>query len=315
MFKKHFNNVSFFIVIYATIASSCNFPRYSEKTRSKNLVMNGFKFYDLNYNGNRRWYYKISNKSQTIILLHGFGADGITQWFKTAKLLSRNYNVIVPDLLNHGKSFDSVKDYSILAQAEYVNQIIDTLKIATSVSVLGNSYGGLVATEFSYLYPAKTNKLILNDAVNRFFSQEMADSVAQSMGYKKVIQVLSPINITDLKKTLGVIYYRKPYIPRFILKQLLGPTFNDRQVTNQKILQHLIDNESYYQNRNYSFNKNTYLIWGSNDRLIPVFTAKRFLNYYKLDTSQLYVISKSAHAPNMEHPKEFCKIINEILAK
>lgn len=300
-------------ILLFTILTSCNFPKSFQKFQRYRLSNKGFSFVDLKSNGNRHFYYKYNGKQQTIVLLHGFGADGITQWYKTAILLGKNYNVIVPDLLNHGFSIDSIPDFSIKAQANYINQILDTLNITSKVTVLGNSYGGLVATEFSYSFPHRIDKLILNDAVTKFFSQKTADSAAQALGFSKVIQVLSPSNIYDFKKTLGLVYYHRPYIPKFILKQMLAPSFTERQELNKNILQHLIDNENYYLQRNYTFGTNTFLIWGNQDRLIPKYTATRFIIFYHLPEKQLYVIDKAAHAPNMEHPKKFVKIVQRIL--
>ena len=306
------NKVILSVIFSFIFLSSCNFPRLVRRYQTNNLKHNDFVFCEIKNKGIRHFYYSKNNKVQTIILIHGFGADGLTQWFKTAKLLSKNYNVIVPDLLNHGNSFDSIPDYSIEAQALYINQILDTLKIS-KVALLGNSYGGLVATEFAHLFPEKVSKLILNDAVNNFFSLAIADSAAQILGFKKVIEVLSPNSPKAMKKTLGIVYYKVPFIPNFILKQVFNDSFEKRQKPNENILQHLIDNEAYYHNRNYSFNENTFLVWGDNDNLIPLYTAKRFIDFYKLNRLNLITIPKAAHAPNMEHNKKFCKIVEGIL--
>ena len=231
-----------------------------QKYSTKKLSKIGFVFKDFNHYGNRHFLYYNGNKKQTIILVHGFGANALGQWYKTAKILSKNYNIIAPDLLNHGATSDSFPNYSISAQANYIKQILDTLNWAKQVTLCGNSYGGIVATEFAHLYSEKVDKLILNDAVNNFFSNAIADSAAQFLGFKKVIEILSPTSLTNFKTSLKIVYYKPPHIPIFVLRQVYNSIESTRQKTNENVLQHLIDYEKYYHNRNYTFNKNTYLI-------------------------------------------------------
>ena len=56
----------------------------------------------------------INPTHQTIVLLHGFGADAKLQWTKTAKILSKKYNVIFIDLAFHGKTKSSIINNSNL---------------------------------------------------------------------------------------------------------------------------------------------------------------------------------------------------------
>jgi len=55
------------------------------------------------------------------------------------------------------------------------------------------------------------------------------------------------------------------------------------------------------------------LIWGKNDTITPPMVAEEF--HKLLSNSELYWIDKCGHAPMMEVPGEFNRILEEYLAK
>jgi 2-hydroxy-6-oxonona-2,4-dienedioate hydrolase len=57
----------------------------------------------------------------------------------------------------------------------------------------------------------------------------------------------------------------------------------------------------------------TCLIWGNNDTITPPFVGKEFNKL--IPNSELHFIDKCGHAPMMEVPAEFNKILDEFLAK
>ncbi|HNF03086.1 MAG TPA: alpha/beta hydrolase, partial [Ferruginibacter sp.] len=57
----------------------------------------------------------------------------------------------------------------------------------------------------------------------------------------------------------------------------------------------------------------TCLIWGNNDTITPPFVAKEFQRL--IPNSELHFIDKCGHAPMMEVPTEFNRLLDEFLAK
>ena len=55
------------------------------------------------------------------------------------------------------------------------------------------------------------------------------------------------------------------------------------------------------------------LIWGRNDTITPPEVADQF--HEKLPDSDLYWIDKCGHAPMMEHPEEFNRLLDAWLEK
>ena len=55
------------------------------------------------------------------------------------------------------------------------------------------------------------------------------------------------------------------------------------------------------------------LIWGNNDTITPPFVAKEFNRL--IPNSELHFVDKCGHAPMMEVPEEFNRILTEFLSR
>jgi pimeloyl-ACP methyl ester carboxylesterase len=55
------------------------------------------------------------------------------------------------------------------------------------------------------------------------------------------------------------------------------------------------------------------LVWGLNDTITPPIVAHEFNRLLK--NSELHFIDKCGHAPMMEHPEEFNRILSKYLAE
>lgn len=107
--------------------------------------------------------YKNPNSLATLFLVHGIGGSG-AQWREQIKILQKDYTLIVPDLLGHGKSEKpnptDVNPYTFKAFAEDLEIIFN--KYATEKNfLLGHSYGGALALFLAVQHSEKINKLVL----------------------------------------------------------------------------------------------------------------------------------------------------------
>ena len=98
---------------------------------------------------------------KTVLLLHGKNFPS-SYWATTMKLLlDQGYRVIAPDQIGFGKS-SKPQQYQFTFQqlAHNTRWLLYELKI-DSLTVLGHSMGGMVATRFALMYPEVTESLIL----------------------------------------------------------------------------------------------------------------------------------------------------------
>jgi esterase len=105
---------------------------------------------------------------QPIFILHGlFGMSD--NWVSIGKLLSENYQVIIPDLRNHGQSpHSSIFNYD--AMAGDIIELMDDLELPSAI-IMGHSMGGKVAIQFALYYPERTEKLIVVDMSMRQYEE------------------------------------------------------------------------------------------------------------------------------------------------
>ena len=95
--------------------------------------------------------YSIYGTGNPIVLLHGFPFDR-SLWSDVVDDLSKNHQVIVPDLPGCGESSFIGEDLTVEDMAEFVCEILTHEKIERAV-IAGHSMGGYAAVAFAELYP------------------------------------------------------------------------------------------------------------------------------------------------------------------
>jgi pimeloyl-ACP methyl ester carboxylesterase len=97
----------------------------------------------------------------TVLLLHGKNFSG-AYWARTADaLVEEGYRVIMPDQIGFGKSSKPTDfQYSFHALAQHTNALLED-RDAGTVTVVGHSMGGMLATRFALMYPDRTDQLVL----------------------------------------------------------------------------------------------------------------------------------------------------------
>jgi pimeloyl-ACP methyl ester carboxylesterase len=102
---------------------------------------------------------------RTVLLLHGKNFSGAYWGGVMKELLSKGYNVVVPDQVGFGKSsLPANYQFTFQQLAENTKQLLDSLKIR-NVIVLGHSMGGMLGVRFALMYPKATTQLILENPI------------------------------------------------------------------------------------------------------------------------------------------------------
>ena len=101
---------------------------------------------------------------KTIILFHGKNFNGYYWKDIIPEFTEKGYRVIVPDQLGWGRSDKPDLHYSFHMLAKNNRLLLDSLQIG-NVIVLGHSMGGMLAARFALMYPAQTEKLILENPI------------------------------------------------------------------------------------------------------------------------------------------------------
>lgn len=126
-----------------------------------------------------------------IVLLHSLLADR-TIFDKIVPVLGRQRRVIVPDLPGFGAS--SSAGATIEGIADRIAGLFDALGLGTTADVLGNGFGGFVASTLAIRHGAQFDRLVLADTGVGFSPEgkqsfyAMAERVRQS-GMEAIVDV------------------------------------------------------------------------------------------------------------------------------
>lgn len=114
--------------------------------------------------------------TRPIVMIHGLCFGNLALWYFTiAPRLARTRRVVMFDLKSHGNSERSPTGYDLASFARELAALLDSLHLG-NVSLVGFSYGSLIALEFTRRFPQRVDSLALIEcpAPTRSMDEAMA---------------------------------------------------------------------------------------------------------------------------------------------
>lgn len=248
-----------------------------------------------------------------LLLLHGMGTNARNNWYSQIKPLSKAFNLIMPDLIYFGESTSNSQNFSVEFQAQQINEAILKLGIKTKINVMGFSYGGLTTAIYNQLFNNQVNKLIIIDGPVKFFSGEMADSLAKSIGVNSMNNVIVPSTIQEFngmeKAVMSSPFPVTKKMKRKIIKHFFEPT---KEIRNKQ-MNYLTAHQTIYQNYSYNLDKTpTLLIWGGKDGVVPPSVGISLHIAYP-NTTKLIIYPNAKHDSHFSETKKLNKAVIEFI--
>ncbi|MCA1762758.1 MAG: alpha/beta hydrolase [Flavobacteriales bacterium] len=228
-------------------------------------------------------------EGQTILVLHGlFGAlsnfEGVINHF------SPNYRVVVPMMPLY--DLPLIKT-GVKSLSKFILEFIEFKKLS-NIILLGNSLGGHVALVTAKARPDLFSSMVLTGS-SGLYENAFGGSFPRREDKEYI------------RKKIAVTFYD----PDMVTDELVDVTYNLVQ-DRTKLIKVLALAKSAIRHNMRSdlgnYKMPVCLIWGKNDTITPPEVAEEF--HEKLPDSDLYWIDKCGHAPMMEHPEEFNKILS-----
>ena len=231
-------------------------------------------------------------KGEVIILLHGlFGA--LSNWKSVVDFFSKNYRVIIPKI---PLTDIDVKDANLESLTKLVGKFITSNRLK-NFTLIGNSLGGHIGLMYTIQNPNKVKQLVLTGS-SGLYENSFGGSFPKRGDYE---YINDRVNHTF-------------YNPNILTKKYVDNIF-DTLNDNAKCLNIITIARSAQRNnlskKLYRIKCPTYLIWGLNDTITPPSVAHQFNKL--ISKSKLKFIDKCCHAPMMERPQEFNKILKTFL--
>jgi pimeloyl-ACP methyl ester carboxylesterase len=128
--------------------------------------------------------YSVYGSGEPVVLIHGVGMEQAA-WTAQVEALAANYQLVVYDMLGHGKSRVPPEGVTLQAYADQLADLLDHLGIAAA-NVIGHSMGALVALEFALGRPHRTMRIAALNAVFMRTPEQKAAVMARAAALKDV---------------------------------------------------------------------------------------------------------------------------------
>jgi pimeloyl-ACP methyl ester carboxylesterase len=253
-------------------------------------------------------YTEYPGAGKDILFIHGFASSTYT-WEKVASILNRQgYHVWALDMKGFGWS-DKPKEasYDPLTLTEEVNQWMEVMGLK-DVVLAGNSLGGGIATFMALLHPEKVGRMVLIDAAaynTEFpFIMKMA-SMPLSAEMTKLF-----FSRWMIRQTLSEVYHNGDWITDDQVQAYYDRSRTANALNAQIEVVRALEFSRFekYVDRIPEIKTKTLIIWGDDDRWIPVDSAYRFSR--ELRDSILVILPNCGHLPQEEHPDATARVID-----
>lgn len=232
-----------------------------------------------------------------ILLLHAFALDGIFTWFLQVFALTRDYSVYVPDFLFFGGSITDRMERSARFQAEFVAKGLGKLRVE-KVTLVGLSYGGMVAFQMAKLYPNLVKSMVVSSTVIEMTESISLDSY-KKLGLSSWSDLLMPTTVDGLKHMFSIGFHKLPWLPDFVYRDILKTMFNNRKEKNELLDALVVPDEDATMNTDFS--QTIHMLWADDDKIFDLDFAM-IMKTRLGDKTMLEWIKDAGHLVPLERP-------------
>jgi 2-hydroxymuconate-semialdehyde hydrolase len=263
---------------------------------------------DVKFDGHRYGVVELGS-GPPLVLLHGVGGS-IYDWRHLIRPLSESHRVIAIDLLGAGESdMPEDADYSVAAQARRVKGLMDLLG-AERASLVGNSYGGGIALRLAQDWPDRVDHLVLINSVCyvehvpayvTLARAPCAEWAAETVPLGKVTRWV----LRGCIPTIGILSEEE--LDTYIA-EVRAP---GRRAAIVRVVRAVVPPDpSEFESRLKSIRAPALLIWGREDKTVPVELGRRLAK--ELPNARLVELD-AGHVPNQECPEKVLPLLEEFL--
>jgi pimeloyl-ACP methyl ester carboxylesterase len=257
-----------------------------------------------------------NNESErpAVVLVHGIAGDS-SEWEPVLGSLSKQYDVIAPDLAGHGESTRLRGDHSIGAFATWLRDVLEALEIERATFV-GHSLGGGVVMQFAYQFPEYVERMVLVSsgglgrevsALIRAASLPGAELVLGGVGAaaRGASTVLGKVGVGQHSE-YGELAHR-----------IAGLTDRDRRAAFVRVVRAIASPAGQRVNASdrlyLAEDVPTLIVWGTRDRIIPVTHGHE--THQAVPGSELVIFDEAGHFPHADDPQRFTQVIEDFVGK
>lgn len=239
-----------------------------------------------------------------LLLVHGLGQNGFTDWLPVMATLARRHRVLAVDLPGFGYSSTPPARLS----PTHLARVLDGLLVRRQIgplTVIGHSMGAAVALRLAADFPQRVAALVVVDAAGILhrtaFSKHATIGQLPSEGWPEALKEPAA-RLRDLGHLIVERLFGLPFDPTEVLRanDWLWPlVLGDRASINAALA--LVDED--FSAVVHTLAQPVHLIWGEADAVAPLRTGELLAR--RLPRAQLSTLPGVGHMPMAQAPGEF----------
>jgi len=265
----------------------------------------------------RRVVYRTASDGPVVLLIHGM-AGSATTWKHVMPALSKEFTVIAPDLLGHGRSDKEPDDYSLGSFASGLRDLLVALGHERA-TIVGQSLGGGIAMQLAYQHPERCERLALVGSGGLGREVNPVLRLLTYPGADTLLRIASAGPIRSAVLGLGSLFGRAGMKPAPETDELWRSYESLSDPATRKAflrtLRAVIDPKGQAvsaENRlHLAAEMPTLIVWGDSDPIIPVDHA--FAAHDGIAGSRLEIFEGAGHYPHCEAPDRFVEVLADFI--
>jgi len=252
-------------------------------------------------------YLERQGEGETIVLLHGFGANKDT-WIRFVRYLPKKYRIFAIDMPGHGDNSRNM-DISYDAQhlADVFSRSVETLGLQR-FHLAGHSFGGYVAMRYAVNHPQKLITLGLLASAGVMSPTPTDFQRALGKG-ENPIQIDSE---ESFDRMMDLLFFKKPFTPWPVRTVLLRQCI-ERHEFEEKVWHDIGKDWKEATELLPQIRAPVFLLWGDKDRILHMSCVNVYCRY--LPQAETAIIKNCGHGLIFERPKEAAEAYANFFAK
>jgi 4,5:9,10-diseco-3-hydroxy-5,9,17-trioxoandrosta-1(10),2-diene-4-oate hydrolase len=261
-----------------------------------------------------RVHYLVAGEGAPVLLVHGVGSSAIV-YQRNIEALAQVARVYALDLPGHGLSAFADVDYSVESGGRFVCSFIEAVIGGEPTALIGISAGGLMCACAAAERPDLVARLVLVSSAG--FGRDIGWNL-RLLTLPLVDRFVETASIEQARGALE----RQVYDPEQVTPELVAAVYGhwQRPGNRRAFVTALRNNISVFGLRRWRKHLKrvsviampVMIIWGKNDKTIPVKHAYRAVK--RIGGAQLHILDRCGHMAPYERPQEFNRIVSEFLA-
>jgi pimeloyl-ACP methyl ester carboxylesterase len=247
-------------------------------------------------------YVNMKGRGEPLLFLHGV-PDTSEVWNNAIEAFSGEYQCIAPDLPGFGCTLSPRNfEYSLDKLANFVDQLLVSLRVTDGVHMVIHDIGGIVGLAFALTHPDKVKSLTIMDTT--FFSDY--EWHAMALTWRKPIIGELAMYLMGHKQFSAAMKKSAPILTDAQIRSNYDSlTWRNRRMILRfyRALDPVIFKPWEAKLPTLAKRFPTQVIWGQKDTFLPVALADRF------GTDKVHILQKTGHWPMLEEALEVHKLI------